>query len=145
MARGRRGAQARRLDDGRAEPVVVFEGRLTHRDADAERERELAPAAERIDLLLHAARSAHGVGVARERHHQPVAEVLHLGPAVRGDLGAERIEHVVAQVVGRRVAETGRERGRLHEIAEQQSDRRGQRFCQAAKSTSSPGRSFSGV
>ena len=93
----RRRAQPRRLDHGRAEPVVVLERRLTDRDADAERERQLARAGEHVDLLLHAACGAHGVGVARERHHQPVAEVLHLGPAVGGDLGPQRVEHVVAQ------------------------------------------------
>jgi hypothetical protein len=57
---------------------------------------------------------------------------------VGGDLRPKGVEHVVAQGVGRRVAETGCERGRLDEIAEQKSDRRGQRFPQEAKSTSRP-------
>src|SRR5947207_807766 len=83
-------------------------------------------------------RDANGIGVAGEGHHQSVTQVLDLVPAVGNYFRPKRVEHVVAQRVGRRVAETRRECGGLDEIAEQKSDRRGQRFPQEWESTSRP-------
>ena len=73
--------RAATLDHRGPEPVVVLEPRFADRDSDAERERELPLPGKDVDRLLHAAHGAHGIVVARERHHQPIAEVLHFRPA----------------------------------------------------------------
>ena len=128
LARGGGGTEARRFDDWRPEPVVVLERGFSDRDPDAQREREATSAAEHVDLLLHAARGADRVGITRERDHEPVAEVLHLRATMRHDLGSQHVEDVAPQPIGGRVTDSGVERGRFHEIAEQHRDRCGQWF-----------------
>ena len=75
-----------------------------------------------LDRALHRRRARERVGRARVRHHQRVADGLHLGAAGRGDGLAQRREVVAAQLVGRDVAELRRQLGRAHEIREQDRD-----------------------
>ena len=100
-ALGRR-AQPRRLDHRRAEPVAVLERRVAGADPDPHREpRAVAAPVVQVDALLHRDRAGDRVGRRRVRHHQRVADRLHLGAAGAADRLAQHVEVLAAHVVGR--------------------------------------------
>ncbi len=76
-------AEPARDDDRRAEVVFTLAHRLAGVDAHLHGKPLAAGAAAR--RLLHHNRAAHGVRRRGERHHQAIAERLHLRPAVCAD------------------------------------------------------------
>jgi hypothetical protein len=85
-------AQALRDDDGRADEV----GADPHRLAGVQPHAQHGALAAGADRLLHGRRAGHRPAGGRERHHQPVAEALHLLAAVAADLRPQERE-VLAQ------------------------------------------------
>ena len=115
-----RGAQPRSLDHRRAEPVAVFERHVAHADPDAHREaRVLAAPVVSVDTLLHRDGARDRISRGRIRHHQRVADRLHLGAAGPADRLAQHVEMLAAHVVGGRVTNVLRKSSRTDEIREQ--------------------------
>ena len=117
-------AQAGCLDDGRAEPVAVLGGHVTRRDADPDGQRQ-SP----LGRSEAGHRPMHRRGAAdrrkhtgREGDHEAVTLALDLTTAMVDDRPPQRLEQVMAKIVVGRCADADRERGRTHEIAEQQAD-----------------------
>ncbi len=93
--------QARGFDHGLAEVVAVLLGRVAGREPDAHPERLLAAGVVAFDGLLHRDAAVERGGQAREHDHEPVAEVLHLGAALRLHRGTQQPEVDLAEVLGR--------------------------------------------
>ena len=72
--------QPRRLDHRTTEVVLLLACHLADGDADPHEERLATTAVVPVECLLHGHGAADGVGGGTEHDHQPIAEVLHLGP-----------------------------------------------------------------
>ena len=119
---GRR-AQPRRLDDRIAEVVAVLLDRFAGAHADAHAERLAAGPVVMLDRLLHPHRARQRPARRREHHHQPVTQVLHLGPARRRHRAPQQPEMRLAQLLRRLRTEARRGRGRIHQIREHERRR----------------------
>ena len=93
-------AQPRRLDDRLAKKVALLLGRLARREADSDRKGTYGPAVMALDALLHPDGAGEGTAQAGERHHQAVAQVLHLRPARSAHGGAQEREVFLANLIG---------------------------------------------
>ncbi len=116
-------AQAGRLDDGGAEPVVLLGRGLAEADPDAHGERCARLAViEAGSGPLQLDRAVNGLAARGEGDHQAVALALHLLAAVRGEGLPPAREQVAAELVVRRLAEARQDGGRVDEIAEDDRD-----------------------
>ena len=112
----------------RAEVIALVANRLADVQADANRERKLAAGTGAVDGLLDRDRARDGVNRAHERHHQPVAEVLHLLAAVHGRRLAQQAEVRAPQTLALLVAESLQRLCRADLVGEQQRHRAGRPF-----------------
>ncbi len=97
-----------------------------------------------MDGLLDADRAAQGVDHARERDHQPVAEVLDLLPGVGGRDVSKQAEVNSPQAFGLVIAQFVEQRGRADEIGEQQRHDSAARFRRERPACAGLARRFRG-
>ena len=112
----------------RAEVVALVADRLADVQADANGERKLAAGTGAVDGLLDRDRACDGVNRAHERHHQPVAEVLHLLAAVHRRRLAQHAEVRAPQTLALIIADTLERLCRADLIGKQQRNRAGRPF-----------------
>ena len=115
-------AQPRRLDDGLAKEVAVLLRRLARREADSDGEGPYGPTVVALDALLHPDGAGEGPAQAGERHHQPVAEVLHLRAPRSAHGGTQQREVFLANLVGLCGGKRRKELGGAHEIRKEHRD-----------------------
>ena len=104
--------QPRRHLHGRAEKVVVLHHRLADMDPDTHIELVLRLGVEHRERPLHRARTGRRRRRLVERHHQPVAGMLDLAPAVLDQLaphdGVVRLHHFHPEGVAKPAGHFGR-------------------------------------
>ena len=100
LSAARRLAQARRLDDGRAEPVARLTDGVADGDPDLDVQRRRSLAVAALDPLLHPDRTVHRRGHPVEGGHDAVSEVLDLLATAVRDCVAEDAEVLAPQRIG---------------------------------------------
>src|ERR1700724_528522 len=125
-ARGRKALDARRDIDGLAKIVLlaVERDREAGSFVDAHLQAQalmLTLGAEIAHRLAHADRSGNGAVRRLEGRHHGIADGLHDGPSFGGDNLLQQPEMLVDEIEGDEVADALIERGRVLEIAEQES------------------------
>ncbi len=115
-------AQARRLDRRHSEIVPISDGRLARTETDTNVQGLVGTSVAALEKLLHGHGTLHRGRRGCERHHQPVARVLDLPAARRGDRVPQQIEVLLAQLVRAYRAYRRREPSRSDQIGQQ--DRR---------------------
>ena len=120
----RRRTEPRRLDHGGPKTVALLPGDVAETDPDAHREWYRERRAARatvvpVNGLLDRHRRSDSIGRAREGRHDPVADVLRHGPAVRRDCIREQPVVRASQRLGRLLAELRALRRRADEVGEE--------------------------
>ncbi len=103
--------QARRFHDRFTEEVGVLFDCLPRTHADPHAQVFVRRPIVMFDRLLHTDRAHQRTARRREHHHQPVTEVLHLGPARRCHRAAQQPEMRLAQFLGGARIQARRSRG----------------------------------